>query len=230
MYLIKEEIKLLVMMNLVKDMCLKLVDGINPIFRGMILMLIIVLTFMWATGFNYTNFMVAQEVIEIQKESILLSTRSEMDNDIFSNKVVKEVYATTGVYGVALFGLEPEYIPKVIHAIAKEGTNEFKDYIKIGKRYHISSTLPETYMSLREGLTHKKNVAPEVLANGAGFRSFITHPVVYRGITVGALAVFLENRIETYSDFEIRRYDAELRMACVSLSEEFYYSGNRDKK
>ena len=215
------------MIDLVKSMCLKLIDGISPVFRGMILMLIIVLAFMWATGFNYSNFVLSQQVIENQKVSILLSKRSDFDKDVFANEIVREVYNTTGVYGVALFGLEPEYIPKVIHAIAKEGVKEFKQYIQIGKKYHINSTLPETYMSLREGLTHKKNVSPEVIADGAGFRSFITHPVVYRGITVGSLAVFLENKLETYSDLEVRRYDAELRMACVSISEEFYYSGNR---
>ena len=213
------------MIEVVKNLVLGLIDGISPLFRGMLLTLSIVLTFMWATGFNYTNFIIAQEVIDVREHSILLSKRSADDNDHFSNNVVEDVHEVTGAYGVALFGLEPEYIPKVIHVIARDGSKAFEACIGVGDEFHISSTIPETYMSLREGLTHRRNsTKEEMILSGEHFKSFITHPITYRGITVGALTVFLEDVLEAYSEFEIKKIDVELRMACVSMSEEFYYS------
>jgi hypothetical protein len=211
------------MIEVVKNLVLGLIDGISPLFRGMLLTLSIVLIFMWATGFNYKNLMIAQEVGK--EESILLSNRSSADENAFSNNLVEEVHDITGAYGVALFGLEPEYIPKIIHVIARDGSKDFENYIDVGNKYHISSTIPETFMSLREGLTHRRNLSDlEISMSGGTFKSFITHPICYRGITVGSLTIFLENVLEDYSEYESRKFDVELRMACVSMSEEFYYS------
>lgn len=211
-------------MTIIKDVALKLIEGIPSWLRGAILTLMVVFGGMYFLGFNYDNYRVAREVTQIKKQSILLSGRSAKDSNEFANKIVTEVYEMTESYGVALFGLEPEYIPKVIKVVARDGDKIFKDYVEIGNRYHINSTIPETYMSLREGLTHRKNVVLHEGERGDPFKSFITHPIVYRGITVGALTVFLEKRLEEYTEHEMQKFDAELRMACVAISEELYYS------
>tara|TARA_R110000744_G_scaffold7342_3_gene25334 strand:- start:17507 stop:18157 length:651 start_codon:yes stop_codon:yes gene_type:complete len=216
-------------MTIIKDVALKLIEGIPSWLRGAILTLMVVFGGMYFLGFNYDNFRVAQQVTQIKKQSILLSGRSAKDSNEFANKIVTEVYEMTESYGVALFGLEPDYIPKVIKVVARDGARIFKDYVEVGKKTHISSRLPNVYLSLREGLSYKQNLASdgECKLMDMGVRSMIAHPIVYRGITIGTMIVFLDRPLESYSVEELEEMDGEIRMACVVIVEKLYY--NEDK-
>ena len=215
------------MNSLIKVIAESLVNGIPAWLRGSLLTLSIVLAFAHFSGFTYENYVMAQEIGEIKNESILMSYRSAKDNNDFANTIVNEVHDITDSYGVALFGLEPEYIPKVIRVVSRDGSQKFEQVVKVGAKVHISSRLPNAYMQLREGLVHSENISNRHELMEVGVKAVIAHPVTYKGLTIGVLAIFLDKELQEFSLMELEELNGELRLACLSTSEEFYY--NREK-
>lgn len=215
------------MTNILKAIIESLVKEVPAWVKGSLLTLSITLTFLHFSGFTYENYLIAQKVAELNDDSILMSYRSNKDGNRFANQIVEEVHKVTGSYGVALFGLEPEYIPKVIHAISRDGYRRFEEFIKVGTKIHISSRLPTAYMQLREGLVYQQDLDNNFEMFSIGIKSVISHPVTYRGITIGMLSVFLEKHLDKYTETEIAEMNGEIRMACTSISEEFYYKEGR---
>lgn len=217
------------MSDILKSIIGTLSHGIPAWIRGAIITLSVILTFMYFSGFTYENYVIAQEVALMKHESILMSYRSSLDENKFADRIVNEVHNNTNSYGVALFGLEPEYIPKVIRCISREGEKDFNAAIRVGMRIHINSRLPNAYMQLREGLSHQENLHDGCRLKAVGVKSAIAHPIVYRGLTVGTLAIFLDKELGEYSQADLSELNGEVRMACAAIAEELYYNREKEK-
>tara|TARA_R110000765_G_scaffold359289_1_gene449567 strand:- start:293 stop:940 length:648 start_codon:yes stop_codon:yes gene_type:complete len=215
------------MSDLIKAVFESLSKGIPAWLRGSILTLTVVLAFMHFSGFTYDNYVIAQKLADLKHESILMSYRSSLDEDRYANRIVEEVHSITGSYGVALFSLEPEYIPKVVSVLSRDGDHRFEQYVKVGQQIHISSRLPAAWMHLREGLVHEENLNDRHQLFKIGIKSCIAHPVVYKGLTIGVLGLFLDKSFDEYTATQIEEFNGELRLACNKIAEEFYYSRNK---
>jgi len=212
------------MSNIIKTIIESLAKGIPAWMKGALLTLSVMLVFMHFSGFTYDNYIIAKKLNDMKHESILMSYRSAKDNDLYANELVREIHDVTDCYGVALFGLEPEYIPKVIKVVSRDGSKTFEDFVKVGEKIHISSRLPNAYMQLREGLVYSENLNEQHHLLGVGVKAVISHPVTYKGLTIGVLAIFLDKTLGEYDPKKLENFNVELRLACLSISEEFYYT------
>jgi hypothetical protein len=213
-----------VITTLYKTIVEKLADGIHPIFKGMLLMLIIVFSFMYFTGFNWNVISKAKYVVEMENNSILLDKRAKKYGYEVVNDAAHNVYIESNAFGVCVLGAEPEIQARVLKVIARDGEREFKEKIRVGLIMDINTQEPDTWMALRSNIHYTKNVDSDDAMYGHGIRSVIAVPISYQGIVVGTIMVFMEKNISDYSEKEIDIIVSKTKNESLNISKELYYS------
>lgn len=213
--------------NYFKDVVVVLSDGIPVWLKSLLLALTILFIGAWALGFNYEAYRAALYLREIDNNSILLSKRSDRDRDVTVNESAEELYRTlsrnTDVIGVGVISLEPEIQPKIIKVIAKDGNKDFERIIRVGSETYISGDAMSLFIANREGITYVKNVTKKKLIMDIGVKSVISMPILYRGICVGSIIVFLGKDIENVNEEEFEFINGNIKIEVHEILENLYY-------
>ena len=215
-------------MTIIKDIVTVLAEGIPAWLRGLFIALCILLIGLWALGFNYETYKSAKYLQEIKDNSILLSNRSLKDKNVQVDESAEQLYIKLSheynVIGVSVVSFEPEIQPKVLKVIAKDGNKDFERAIVVGSERYLSGGVMSLFLANREGINYMSNVIESRLVKEIGVKSVIAMPIIYRGICVGSVVLFLGDSVEMIDEQEYEYLNGSTKIETHQILEKLYYS------
>jgi hypothetical protein len=221
------------MIAAIKEVMIKLMDDIPVIIRGALLTLIVIVglgvVVIKVTGITPQSIRTAQQVIEIEDNSILLNKRCKKYGygivDDAATKLFKEV---NGTFGVAILGAEPEMQARILRVVARDGIKLFNEVYRSGSTVDIDSQVPREWLSMRSSIPHIQNVSETGTVYPYGVRSMIAFPIEYQTVVIGTIMIFLDKSLGSYSDKEMGVIVAKARNEADTISRKLYY--DKDKR
>jgi len=211
-------------MKEVFDFLKSLTVGIPPTIRGGILVLIVICSTMYFMGFNIDSIDKIRADYEITESSIKLSNRIKKDESDVVTQMSHQIFADMDqIMGVAIFEFSPTLSPRVIKVITRDGESDFEDFFRLGREFHIGSTVPTMYGSIREGFPYINDKDDHYWIKDLHCESVISVAIMYRGICVGNIMVFLDKKLDAYGDEEIKYVVGNLTNHSLNIVEHLYY-------
>ena len=216
------------MVTAIKEIILSLMDGIHPILKGVLVTIMvfaaITIGFIQYTGIDADSLRTARTVIEIKSHSILLDKRCKKYGYDVVDKSAEDLYIHNSCLGVAIFGAEPEMQARLLKVVARDGIKEITDLVKVGSSIDIDSQASQTWASMRASIHHSENLSEHQLVWRCGVKSIIAYPIEYQNAVVGTIIMFLDKKIEEYTEREMKINIGNMRNQAILISKEMYYS------
>lgn len=198
--------------------------GIPSYIRGGILVLITLFVFLYFMGFNVEFIQQMRQRSEITESSIKLSKRIEKDDTDILHNVSHQIFKDVDdILGVAIFELSPTLSPRVLKVITRDGEEDFEKFFKVGREFHIGSTVPTMYGSIREGFPYVNDTDDHYWLRDLHCESVVSVAIMYRNICVGNIMVFLDKKLDKYEDQDLKYIVGNISNQSINIVEQLYY-------
>ena len=207
------------------DLFKQLTSGLPAYLKGVILVLIVVCTSLYFMGFNPESIKsLFSSDHEITESSIKLSNKIDKDDSDIIESVSHQIFKDVDeIIGVAIFELSPTLSPRVLKVITRDGSNDFENFFKIGREFHIGSTVPTMYGSIRQGFPYVNDTDDHHWLCDLKCESVISVAIMYRNVCVGNIIVFLEKKLDKYSDYELKYIIGNISNQSINIVEQLYF-------
>jgi len=212
-------------MKEVFDFLKQLTLGMPSYMRGGILVFITICVSLYFMGFDVDTIRKIRQQHEITESSIKLSNRIKRDDSDILNTVSHEIFEDIhDIQGVAIFEMSPTLSPRVIKVVTRDGNSDFKDFFKVGRKFHIGSTLPKMYSYNREGFRYVDDTDDHYwLKDIIKCESVVSVSIMYRNICVGNIMVFLDKKLNKYDEKDLDYIIGNISNQSVNIVEQLYY-------
>ena len=198
--------------------------GIPIYARGIILVLIIILTSLYFLGFDMDTIHRILHQHEITESSIKLSNRIKKDDSDIIHSVSHQIFKDVDdILGVAIFELSPTLSPRVLKVITRDGRDDFEQFFKVGREFHIGSTVPTMYGSIREGFPYINDTDDHHWLRNLQCESVVSVAIMYRNICVGNIMVFLDKKLNEYDEDELKYIVGNISNQSINIVEQLYF-------
>ena len=199
-----------------------LLSGLSQAWRGAIITLATILTFLYLIGFNIETIKDLRKV-EKSKKIELLTKKHKQHPEVIERSIKDLFRQTPKAIGIAVYAFEPIIGPTITKVIFRVGDDDFITMEYNGKESPVSID-PEMFMANREGLPYFRDLDISCHESVClGIKSSLSYPISYRNIVVGNITVFFNKEHKDYSESEIRAFKSRSRDKSVIITEGLYY-------
>lgn len=216
-------------MSFLKDFFQILVEGVPVWLRSVLVTICVIIAGMWVLGVNVDSVKATMYLNDVRKNSILLSTRAEKDKNLIVNESVENLYSKlcfneVDIIGVSVVSFEPEIQPKILKVIAKDGNPDFERTIVVGTERYLDGGSLNLFLANREGISYMNNVSDNKMIMRIGVKSVMAMPIIYNGICLGSMIVFLGEETTMIDVNEYKDIVSITKVEVHQILDKLYYN------